>query len=781
MAIRRINLRRFDKGLWLVASPDEMPRGSLRRARGVYAIKTQSIKSRFGTSLVQSVNATSITRYGDTYFYGVGSELYKGGTSIKSSLSGGTLHFTSMPPAAGIEDYLFVTGGGELFKVDSSGSVTNWGIDEPSDGMTAAVGSALTKTIDDFEGTPSTRWTGTNATIADESSIVMEGSASMKVTIDANKIGKATYAYFTATGSEVDMSTASDGTEVAGADYLRFWVRYDEPANIDWISMEFSLGNEDFTGEVYRCSFVFEEGIPFEPGSADALDWIENYVGGSAKRKKAYQTVLRSLQQNKLQNIADTWQDVYVAIDEIVYEGAGSYNWSDVQAIRIQVRTNKGGSANVWFDDLYLYGGYGLQGRYRYKVTFKNSTTGNRSNANDTEVEIDDVLRSPIVLSNIPTSSDSQVAAREIWRTVGSGEVYFLCTTINDNTTTTFTDTVADYPYLDNRDDAEYLQATELPTDNAKPYSHFTDAIYHNSTCFWISGQAGYKGRVYYSPLERVEAMSEYINVTNDDDPCQRLFVWSRAPYVITESGIYSIVGTHPYTAHRVFGCPGTTKPETVALTPYGVAYESPDGPRLFNGTSAPLISAEAIEAVFRGDSVGDIAAFDGVAAACREDEYFITDGSQPLAVNLRDGTWRDIGLGCTALYYARDANQLLATVSSNVYEIEKEGTYTDGGSAIPFIIEPYHVRLHEEHDLLVQRIHVDINTNSQTISVTLILDNDTIDLGSFSTTNRERKTIHIGKLGRVVGVKLTGSLTAQIEVFGIDIDVYIPDEQVAA
>lgn len=49
-----------------------------------------------------------------------------------------------------------------------------------------------------------------------------------------------------------------------------------------------------------------------------------------------------------------------------------------------------------------------------------------------------------VALSSIPTSSDSQVTQRRIYRSLPGGSTYYLVTTINDNTTTTFTDNIPD-------------------------------------------------------------------------------------------------------------------------------------------------------------------------------------------------------------------------------------------------------------------------------------------------------------------------------------------------
>jgi hypothetical protein len=361
---------------------------------------------------------------------------------------------------------------------------------------------------------------------------------------------------------------------------------------------------------------------------------------------------------------------------------------------------------------------------------------------------------------------------------MGGGTLFWLCDRIDDNTTTTYTDTVAD-PDQDFDPDNDVLEATELPTDNAEPYAGFDDCAFHLGAAFWLDrSTSGRKGNVYYSPAGRVESMRGFIRVTNDDDPLQKFAKWNDALYVWSESSIFRIDGSYPYTARRVYGCPGTTAPHTVEVSTRGVLYEGDLGVRLFNGMSSQLVAPEAVSGIFRGESKEELTSFTGVVAAAGKDEYFISDTSQTLAINLKDLTWRDLGIGLNALHYAPDSSQLAGTFSSKVYELEKEGVYSDGGTAITFSAEPGHIRLSNERKELVRRVHVDANVGNQTIFCYLIYDGTTTLVDSWTQPGRYRQSMPVGLYGRVVGVRITGSLTAQVEIFGIDIETYEKGEQ---
>jgi hypothetical protein len=246
---------------------------------------------------------------------------------------------------------------------------------------------------------------------------------------------------------------------------------------------------------------------------------------------------------------------------------------------------------------------------------------------------------------------------------------------------------------------------------------------------------------------------------------------------VISEGGVFQITGTNPYITRRISGCPGTTKPYTVVCTPIGVVYEAHDGVRCFNGTTAPLLGYDAIGRVFRGESLGNISAFSGEVAEYARGEYFISDESQTLALNLEKKTWRDLGVGCSAFHYAGEADILAATISSQVLDFEKEGEVTDHGTDISFEIEPCHARLSDEKEQLLRHIHIDMNSSGQSLSFTLLHDSSETPLGSLVNSAREIVTLNVGKFARVIGLRISGDISQRIELFGVEFDVYTARE----
>ena len=248
-------------GLWLTGSPESMPKGGLRRTKGLHRLRTTTLRSRWGSTLIHSLNAHSLFRFNDVRFQGVGTILYRAGVSILTGLNGTRLSFVKMPPTVDVDltvtpiaDYLFVTGGGLARKVDSAGAVTNWGITAPPNGFTAAKVAQKSKAIDAMEAAAG--WTGSNATLADEGTIKQEGTNSMKMTVAASTIGTASKAI------TVDLSIFGAGEASPDEDYIAVWIRVDNPINLEYLQIQFDISGAAFATNFYSRTISAKTEIP---------------------------------------------------------------------------------------------------------------------------------------------------------------------------------------------------------------------------------------------------------------------------------------------------------------------------------------------------------------------------------------------------------------------------------------------------------------------------------------------------------------------------------------
>ena len=141
----------------------------------------------------------------------------------------------------------------------------------------------------------------------------------------------------------------------------------------------------------------------------------------------------------------------------------------------------------------------------------------------------------------------------------------------------------------------------------------------------------------------------------------------------------------------------------------------------------------------------------------------------------MRLGTWRDLGIGCHGLFAEEDTENLLGSFNFGVYELEDYGTVIDGADAIEIEWELGATLSDISQRTTVQRVFIDMDTRGQLISPTLILDNAIVELPTFLTRAREVVEFSVGQTCRLVGIRLTGSINAVVELFGLEMDLYVP------
>jgi hypothetical protein len=543
------------------------------------------------------------------------------------------------------------------------------------------------------------------------------------------------------TNQYVSVPDNSDWHFGSGDGTIHFWVRFDA---------------------VNRSNALFGQFV-------DSSNFVACYHIGTASAFYFYIVVNGAIQIRLIstwQPAVDTFYHIAIAkegsnlrvfIDGTLQDSGTLLNWPDIAA-----DLTIGNSGSITYldgkiDEFAVYKGEAL---YVDDFTVPASVT-------PTSESITTAGNNSISLSNIETPEDSQVDLVEIWRTVASGGIYFRAGTVAAGTAT-YTDSVAD----------EDLESLELPTDNLKPYSWFDDVVYNNASAFWITRtQEGEKGRVYYSPIGRCEAVEGFINIASDEDGCQKLFTYMGQLGVLTKRGAYQILGQNPYTARKFSGVPGTTAPHTAIMTPYGLFYEAADGVRSLRGTLAELVATEAVARIYRGESAAGLTSFFGIVATYTRNEYIVSDTEQTLAVNVKSGAWRDLGVGCNALYYDPINDVIGAVILDDLLDFEKEGELLDYDTNIPISWEPPSVKLNKDQKVLLKHVHIDIDTSSEQITVTLLLDNDTVALGKCATSSRDTVTFNVMRMGQIVGVRLTGDIDEVVELYGIAYEIEDKEE----
>lgn len=528
-------------------------------------------------------------------------------------------------------------------------------------------------------------------------------------------------------------------------------------------------------------------------GMASVLE-VQNSVGDILNRDRfAGRTEQDEL---NLQIAAKTWivplnAWQYFTIPKRAFTAEVDFRWNSITACRFNYRNTAVGVYCV--SDVFLVGGGidnggtapdadgtsdmasggGMQGTYKYRLTYFNENTGNRSNPSVATQVAKDVNRGGVILSNIPASLDPQVTHVEIWRTVGNGDEFFFIARI-PNGQTEFTDEVADHDTVDSTSGVAVMSTDKLPLDNDRPEDTFDDCIIHQLSAFWLSNDVGKTGRVYYSPIGRPESLEGFINVTPAGDPLHRLVVHAGQRLAFSESTLYRIAGDNPYVSQKVAGVPGVrfAQRRTVVSTPFGVVWQAPDGIRVTNGGESTLLNFDAIGRIFRGEAREGIPAFEGTTATFARGEYLISNGTRTLGIDLAAFAWRNVGFNdVSALDYEWDTDTIVGGRATNTQLLEVEGVFTDAASAIPVEWETPALAFPNDQILYVDRIFIDVDPGGNTLTPAIVHRFGADSLTSFSAGARVAREFAVGQLLLKPSVRLSGNATSRIELYDIEID----------
>lgn len=143
-----------------------------------------------------------------------------------------------------------------------------------------------------------------------------------------------------------------------------------------------------------------------------------------------------------------------------------------------------------------------------------------------------------IALSAVPTSTDPGVVARKIYRTVASGSEYLFLTTINDNTTTTYSDTTED----------SGLGVTTPPeigafNDNSPPPFGAIVKVWKRTV--FMAGDPINPNVLYFSSDDEPESWP-IINGFDLDTPITGIFETNLGLIVTTETDMWRVIGDNP-------------------------------------------------------------------------------------------------------------------------------------------------------------------------------------------------------------------------------------------
>jgi hypothetical protein len=564
--------------------------GSLRSRQGSQRIFFNAIGTR--------VHSSYFKRTQSFRYFGVDGNIKRGTTTtIKTGLTGDRLQFAEMPTSlAEFDTWTFFANGQVACQIKDNGvaSTLNWGIDGPTTAPTAAVGTGTPNTL--AIHSMDSGWTvptGDAVTVAFDATINYVSGTSTKVTCPPSSTGR-----IQVTGLALNL-TSYGATVSEDRDFIRVALRVDNRQNLHHVEVLLDVSSgADFKSDYFHYRI-------------------------SASQFNSDQTF-------------QVFKIPKTSFERVKPPATGSRGWATVTGAQFTVAANARGQAIVWIDDFRLEADTHLNGKYKYKITYKNPDTGHRSNSMDlatllssqgqTERVSNEV--SPryqsVELSSIPTSpangasgSSNGTIHREIWRTFGiGGGKYFKilntatpgAATITDNVTTTYTDTTPDYN----------LGQQLVETNDIPPPGKGVGGPWYNRLWIWgmnnttaNSGEEEGPHVLRYSKALFPEAWPQlnYVVVSSISDPIQTCAFWNGTIYVFTQTKIYRVIGANvtsegssaSYVAQATDASIGTHAPYSVSVSPYGIFYLAIDGVYLFDGTRSVNITDTEVEPIFKG------------------------------------------------------------------------------------------------------------------------------------------------------------------------------------
>lgn len=496
-----------------------------------------------------------------------------------------------------------------------------------------------------------------------------------------------------------------------------------------------------------------------------------------------------------------------------------SFDWQHVASMTLTV--DVAGKCLIHVDGCMFVGVVlgPLEGAATYYVTFGNAD-GDESNPS-TGVDVA-LHQHAAVFIAIPTSGDSQVTLRNIYR-VGAGLTQpMLVGTINDNTTTIFTDAGSTQQA---QNDGIVMRTDRSLPPAARgvigPYfgrliAYSTAA--HPARYFWTE-----PGDPAAFPNANSDLAGNWEDAGGEDDEIYVTTDHKAALFFYKKKSIWRLLGdpqdNDPVKTNANFGAVGDS-----AVAAGGVYdhFVGPEGIYRFNGDFEVKVSPQ-LDPIFKGDYV-QIASGEflppidkGAALALCvleqvNDRLYFSYAEQGQSspnvtaiLNLNDNTWSRMVLngpagGFTALHYEGAGNYLMGGVTSGsgyLYTLERgTGYYTDGGSAINVKWQsayfdqglPDNIKLYCDIEVDGQTSFLDAETPN-TLTIYLVYDTGIkVNLGTFQAATRTTKVFldtsaqsdgtNVGQRAKRAAIRIEGNIsTGTVVINGVYLHWY-PEER---
>lgn len=157
------------------------------------------------------------------------------------------------------------------------------------------------------------------------------------------------------------------------------------------------------------------------------------------------------------------------------------------------------------------------------------------------------------------------------------------------------------------------------------------------------------------------------------------------------------------------------------------------------------------------------------------------------LACNLEDGSWRLIGLPIKRLFFEWDTGLMLSSFNSGVYLLEDTNIQplVDGIDPVSFQLQTPQFLADVAQKGTLSMVFIEANTRGEQLTVRVIVDEDgeadanMVTIGIIQTPVRQTVELPINGppiQGRRFAVRLVGNLSQRVDIFGVELDIEVPD-----
>ena len=378
-----------NRGLMIARPGDVLPQGYLTSLLNMTASRSGYIASRRGssringTALPSSVHSQGrIIINGTAYTYqGASTILYRAFASIATGLSGNPLTFREGGPELAVLPQMIIFDSNARYKDDGT-TTTNFGIAGPLQAASAVPATATTKTIDLFEyatnGDIQTAWPTTSATITTTTTDPKQGTYAGNLAVVASTTG---YATRTVALNLDQFSAAGDSDD---SDWIVIYLRVDQPTYVDEIRVMFDVdpATNTFTHNFYWKSVTANVISSVVAGTQTAVVGTEELAADIPLRLEGIDNIddrFTTVPPVELATGINQWLQIFVRKSEFTRVGTHANNWANVAAIRIQIKTNAGGTVNLGMDGMVLQGSLTARldaTNYGWIYRYENEKTG---------------------------------------------------------------------------------------------------------------------------------------------------------------------------------------------------------------------------------------------------------------------------------------------------------------------------------------------------------------------------------------------------------------------